>query len=334
MKKIALITACSVALAAALNAQTATVTTDPVGFVSVTVPANSDAVLAVPLNRASEFKGTIASVSGNIITVSGSPAWTANQFVSNGTTQLKTYALQLASGTQEGLTAKITANAANTVTVQFDAGDSFAGVVAGDQVDILPYWTPGSLFSSSIPVGTEFLGFTNSIAGVNKSSNLLFGYTGAGWEDEITSDDVTNMPLTFASGFILRNNSGTALSVTTVGSVPMNSHRIRLATVNANSDQDLYVGYLSPVPEAISGLGIPALAGDAIFGFDNSASGKNKAASVIYAYDGAQWVNDITGDPLTAADKLQPGFGYIYRKFRTGTASSVVWQKVQSYLAP
>ena len=137
--------------AIALNSALAA-TTDPVGFVSVSVPANSDAVLAVPLNRAATFKGMIQTISGNTITVAGTPAWatTPAQFVQALPGQVETYAVQLASGTKEGLIAKIVSNTANSVTIQLDAGDDLTGVVAedadaiannGDQIDIFPYWT-------------------------------------------------------------------------------------------------------------------------------------------------------------------------------------------------
>lgn len=71
-----------------------------------------------------------------------------------------------------------------------------------------------------------------------------------------------------------------------------------------------------------------------IFGYDNSTTGINKSASKIYAFDGNEWVDDVSGLPVTAADTLQPGFGYVYRKLATGSPQSVVWQDVQSYLAP
>jgi uncharacterized protein (TIGR02597 family) len=227
--------------------------------------------------------------------------------------------------------------------VQLDPAENLTGVQTeaangtgnGDKLDILPFWTPASLLTG-VPIGTEFLGFEGvSTAGINLAAPQLFGNTGAStWEDQITSDDASNVAIGFGRAFVLRNNSASSVTVTIAGSVPMNKHRFTLATLAANSHQDIRFGYLSPVPEAISSLGIPAVAGDAILGFNNTASGKNKAATIIYAYDGSQWVDDITGDPLTAAHVLQPGFGYIYRKFRTGSPSSAVWQHMQSYLMP
>ncbi len=336
-------------LAGTSFAQT-TATSDPVGFVNVTVPANSDAVLAVPMNRTAAFKGVIQSINQTTspvtITVAGtSPAWGANQFVFNGpldagTDQLNTYAVQLASGAKEGMIGKVTANGGNTVTIQLDAADDFTGITTevangtgnGDHIDIMPFWTPGSLLGTTLPAATEFLGFEGVGAGVNKAATKVYGATGSSWEDGDTSDDVTHSPLQFGYAFVLRNNGGTLLSLSFVGSVPMSASRIRISTLGSSIDQDQRFGFMSPIPEPIISLGIPAVAGDIIFGFNNAATGKNKAASITYAYDGTQWVNDETGDPLTAADTLQPGFGYLFRKFRTISPTSVVWQRAPSYL--
>jgi len=323
------------------------VSTDPVGFVSISVPANSDAILAVPLNRAAEFKGVIQSISGNVITVTGTPAWTANAFAP-GVTANKTYAVQIAGGAKEGLIGRITGNGVDTITVSLDSGDDLTniGTVAipldpdgagpltaqADQIDIKPYWTPGSLLGTNLPAATEFLGFENSGTGVNKAASEIYGATGSSWENGETGDDATHSPIRFGKSFILRNNSASPISLSMVGSVPMTAAVIRLSTLGNNTDQDQRIGFMSPVPESIINLNIPAQAGDIIFGFDNSASGKNKSASIVYAFDGTNWVNDETGDPLSINDKLQPGFGYMFRKFRTATPQTVVWRKLPSYL--
>ena len=324
-----------VAVAFGSTAHSQTVTTDPVGFVSVTVPANSDAILAVPLNRAAEFKGVISSISGSVITVTGTPGWAVNQFVYNGTTITKTYAVQFASGVKEGMISKVTANTANTITVTLSAGDDFSGVVtgaSGDQVDVMPYWTPSSLFTAAPPSATELFGFDTSGLGVNRGAGELYGYSGTSWEDEVTGDPASDAPLQFGSSYIVRNNSASALSLSMVGAVPMSTMRLRISTLANNRDQDVQLGYMSPVPESVISLGLPAVAGDSIIGFDNAANGKNKGAATIWAYDGTQWVDDITGDPLTSTVKLQPGQGYIYRKLKTATPQAVVWSHTPSYL--
>lgn len=316
-----------------------TAASDPVGFVTVNVPANSDAVISVPLNRAAVFKGVIQSISGSTITVAGtSPAWTGNQFVQALPSQVNTYAVQIASGAKEGMIGKVTANSANSVTIQLAAGDDLTAVKTeavdgtgmGDHIDIFPYWSPTSLLGNALPSGTLLIGFSASGTGINLGATDLYGATGSGWEDGNTGDPADHIPLPFGAAYVCRNGSANALALSVAGSVPMTKFRTRLAA--GSTSQDIYFGYSSPVPEAVISLGIPAIAGDQIIGFDNSATGINKGATIIYGYTGSGWEDGNTGDPLDVNTKLQPGFGYIYRRNSTGSPNSVVWSHLPSYL--
>lgn len=333
-------------------------TTDPVGFVSTTVPANSDAVLAVPLNRASVFKGMIQTISGSTVTVAGTPAWTTapQQFVQALPTQINTYAIQLASGAKEGLIAKIVSNTANSVTLQLNAGDDLTGVIAedadgivgnGDQIDIMPYWTPSTV-AKGVPVATQILGFESPATGINLGNSEQFVCNGSDtWENELNFDDATHSPLKFGTMIILRNNAASPLSLSFVGSVPMSTHRIRLETKAGNTAQDNAFGFMSPVPESLSSVGnpsvpvpqqtanllqLPVSVGDQILGFDNSLPGFNKGTAVQYTWTGTAWEDDLTLSEIDYTTKLQPGFGYIFRKAATTSATSLVWARLPSYL--
>ncbi|GEP44638.1 TIGR02597 family protein [Brevifollis gellanilyticus] len=339
--------------------------TDPVGFVSVTVPAHSDAILAVPLNRAAEFKGVIQSISGNVITVAGTPGWTANAFAP-GVTANKTYAVQIASGAKEGLVGRVTANSNNTLTVTLAASDDLTGIgtvaapvdpdgagpltAQSDQIDVMPYWTPSALFGTNAAAGSQFLGFQDANAGINVGNSEQYTCTTPGsWEDDINfGQDATHAVLDFGSGFIIRNNGNTTMSLSFVGSVPMSKHRTRLATKSNNVAQDIAIGFMSPVPEKLSTVGDPTVAvpqqtanflnfpvavGDKILGFDNSLPGINKGNSVQFTWNGTEWEDDINfGQVANYQTTLQPGFGYIYRRAATGTANSLVWNKIPAYL--
>lgn len=335
----------------------AQVTTDPVGFVSTSVPANSDATIALPLNRSAVYKGVIQSISGSTITVAGtSPAWTTNQFVQSLPSQVTTYAVQLASGAKEGMIGKVTANGANTLTIELDAGDDLTGVQTeaasgaglGDHIDVMPYWTPATLFSSTPPTGLQLQGFVGAGTGVNLGASELYAHAGSNvWEDGITGDVATNTPLRFGMSLVVRNSSASPFSISIAGAVPMSTFRIRLATLAGNRAQDLYFGYMSPVPESLStagnpsvpvgqqtknALGFPAQVGDSILGFDNSATGINKGASEIYTWSGTAWEDDINGGEVSYNVKLNPGVGYVFRKAATASATSVVWSHVPGYL--
>jgi uncharacterized protein (TIGR02597 family) len=332
---------CTIAAIALAQGSLFAVNTDPVGFVSVTVPANSDAILAVPLNRTSEFKGLTSALSGTsgsvTITVAGTPNWTAGQFAPLATAN-KTYALQLASGAKEGLVLPITNNGTNTVTVTVSASDDLTGVLAnGEQIDVIPYWTPGT-FISAVPNGSEMYSYINpntgnSPSGINLTPALLMVFdSGSGeWLNQNDESSLQNLALPFGSAFTFRNKSGSSVTISIVGSVPMTAHRSILRTQLSGAAQDVRIGYSSPVQELLSNVGFPAALGDQIFVYDNSSSGINKSPASILIYDGAQWLdgNDESPVPTFA---LQPGWGYVFRLAARPSATTLVWKDLQSYL--
>lgn len=330
---------CTVAALAFSIAASQAVETDPVGFVSVTVPANSDAILAVPLNRTSEFKGTISSISGNTITVNGTPTWVASQFVFNGPNdagidQLKTYAVQIASGVKEGLTAKVTANTTNSITLDVPVGESLTGILSGasgDSIDIMPYWTPSSLIpAESVSTNSQILFLKSAQAGVNLSSSAALIFDAGVWNDD-NFENADHLPLDFGNAFIYRNGTA-ATTISMVGAVPMNKHRILLRTRASNTDQDIAIGFTSPVPTAVGSLGLGFNEDDQILIYNNSAVGINKSSIAALIYTAADgWVDD-NFTPVNTTYMLQPGQGYIFRKKGTLTPQTLVWTALQSYL--
>ena len=324
--------ALAMALPGALYAQTP-VYTAPVGFVSVTVPAASDAILAVPLNRASEFQGVIASIAANEITITGTPGWTANQFAPLVTSG-KTYAIQIASGASEGLTAKITANTATSVTVQLDTGDSLTGVTNGDSLDIVPYWTPSSLFSTALPSGSRMLLYSGTVPGTNIAPSTTLQYNGTNWLNIQTLVNSNNSALKFGDAFVLRNSAATPTTVSMVGTVPMSSHRLLIRTLAANTAQDIRIGYMSPVPETLGQVGLGFASGDRLLAFNNAATGINKSPSTTLQFNGTNWLNIQTLQIVTNTYTLQPGNGYVYRRAATANPVTTAWNDLQSYLNP
>ena len=82
----------AICLASASLASAQSVVTDPVGYVNLTCSGSSDTILSVPVTRPSEFTGSVASVAGSTVTITGSTGWTANQWVYlSGTAQHSTY---------------------------------------------------------------------------------------------------------------------------------------------------------------------------------------------------------------------------------------------------
>lgn len=319
-----------------LKAQS-TVSTNPVGFVTVAVPAQSDAVLAVPLHRSSVFKGTIQSMAGSTLTVVGNPDWTANQFVQALPGQTDTFGVLIATGVKEGLIARVTSNTSNQLTIEMPAGDDLTGIKTGavdgagqgDEVDVMPYWTPSTLFPASPSTGSRLLFFPNDLPGINLSSNLTVLRASSGWFVGATPADHRVLP--YGVSFVFRNQTSLAQTISMVGAVPMASQRAVLAKLSqVGQGQDLRVGISSPVPEFIGNLELGFTPGDRLLVFNNSLVGFNKSPSMTLLWSGSAWFQGATN--VSATFLLEPGNGYVLRRSSNAPAGAVVWQLVQSYL--
>ncbi len=108
---------------------TSTATTDPVGYTSISLQANSDTLVSIPFTRPATFAGAIASVSGSTITLSGSPGWTSNQYVYAAGTQSNTY-YAIIGPLLTSLTNTVSVtNASTSVT-----GSGFTPIAQGDEL--------------------------------------------------------------------------------------------------------------------------------------------------------------------------------------------------------
>jgi uncharacterized protein (TIGR02597 family) len=336
MKKT-ILAAAAVSLLGSLYSQAQSVVTDPVGFVSVSIPAASDASLGTPLGRANEFQGVIQSISATtgtaVVTVAGTPGWTASQFVYASGTQAKTYYARIDSGVREGLIATITANDANSITLTVPTGDDLVGVLTnaangtGDSVSIAPYWTLGTLITG-VPAGTQILIYPTNVGGINLSASTIYFSNGTSWFQGATNSDDTILPP--LQGFTLRNNSAGTVTVSITGSVPMATNRLVVRTLVASKQQDQRIFFNSPVPEYVGNSGLGTTAGDQLLVFDNSATGKNKSANVILVWTGTKWLN--SGVDVSSTFQLQPGTSYVLRKAPSASPGTTVTSHLQSYL--
>ncbi len=144
-------------------AQTETeVTTDPVGFVSKNLLANSDTYIAPPLIRGVDFQSAIELVAGSVVTVAGSPDFQDDQWVYSSGVQPNTYYGLFISGDRTGSSFVISANGGNTLTLDLN-GDDISTVVQGDAIRIIPFWTLGTLF----PAAEEGVSFIGNPSGFN-----------------------------------------------------------------------------------------------------------------------------------------------------------------------
>ena len=257
------------------------VTTDPVGFTTTSSLSNSDTLVSIPFTRPPEFTGAIQSVAGSIITIAGTPGWTANQFVYAAGTQIKTYYVLIgaggASNPKEGHTYFVSANGSNTLTVDTST-DTLTGITANTQLILIPYWTPSAIFpatdanvsftptTSSSSYKTQLLVPNNAALGINLPyaasyffSNNVDGTSGnVGWR--IVGNNTTdhgNDPLLPNSYFVIRNlNGAPTLPLKGIGGVLTKKLATALRT-SATQAQDNAVSMVRPVDVTLnqSGLG-------------------------------------------------------------------------------
>ncbi|MEQ1824088.1 MAG: TIGR02597 family protein [Fimbriimonadaceae bacterium] len=273
--------------------------TEPLGSVTGVIPAGgltgTDVMLSAPMFRASAYQGAVAAIEANNIMLSGLPNFTATQLVYASGTQPKTYGLLVTTGVAEGVVLPIYENTINTVRVSVPVGETLDDIVAGgaapDKVVIVPLWTPATLFPSGVATGSKMYFLRDPGAGVNLSATVELTFNGAHWVDGVSaiSDDFA---IGYAEGFVFRNPvNALAVSYRFIGSIPSGSaapmvkHRQQICTLADNTDQDVWLGYRSPLPEsiALSSLGFDT--GDQLMFLDNAASGINKMPPYTYEYD-------------------------------------------------
>lgn len=351
----------------------AQVTTAPVGFNSVTALSNSDTRISTPLQRPAVFQGLVQGVAGNVITVQGLPGWTLNQFLYASGSQPNTYYVTPTTGNKKGMFYTITANsadsgAANTTTVTVDAAgdtlDTASGILSGDALSIIPFWTLDTIFPGQAGItGTSNIFGTGALTqilvtdpatvGTDLASSRTYyyfngtGFGGVGWRmvsggfTNIKNNDVIlpDMPI------IVRQNNVATSQVTVVGSVPTNERKYVIGTLQSNTAQDNNIAIDIPVSMTLaqsnlfqSGafLGttnIFGTGGDKLLVFNDAAAGYDKSASATYYYyndtgfGGPGW-RSVGGGFTTIRNNdvvFQPGSGYVVRKVATPTPTTAVW---------
>jgi hypothetical protein len=80
-----------------------------------------------------------------------------------------------------------------------------------------------------------------------------------------------------------------------------------------------------------SGLAAVAEVGDTVLGFDNAATGTNKAATIAIEFDGSAWIDTDSFEDVSATFKLESGVGYIIRMVGT-TPRTAVWKNQPDYV--
>ncbi len=357
----ALASLCSLASMALAQAQSVSVSTDPVGFIPIAAKGNSDTYVTIPLHRPALFRGAVASAAANGVVTVNQASFTDDQLNNR-------HYLLVTSGTQEGKWFRIVDTVApNQVVVANDGEDLEATAGAGTKIQIVPFWTLNTAFpegagvhaSDSFAPKSWVLLPDQTTTGTNLATESSFFYysgslfEGEGWRKvgaatTVKFDDQVLLP---DSHVIVRHEIATDTVVVCPGAVKMAPAAAIVRTFANNRAQDNPVTFNVAVPTSLAAsllsesgafassttIGTPA---DQLLVFDNTQAGKNKApVATYYHYKGSSNGGDgwrlLGGNADTKYDTelvFRPSYGYIIRKAATATAGKSVWKMKPTYL--
>ncbi len=327
-KTIQSILAAALLAPGALFAQT-TATTTPVGYVSLgnngSVPANTDVTVSIPLLKTAVFTGTVSSVSGSDVNLSGAPNLTSLTTIP--------HVMVVEDNTKSGIIGLVTANDTDTVTVSLQAGQTLTGLAAGHKISIRPAWTVLNFLGNQLPIGTQLQAWSGSGQGIVLAPDLIFEWDGTNWVDTNSFEPADDTVLFPGEGYFLRS-LGAITNLVIAGEVPTAKHNISLAgNATPGIGQDNVISYFSPVSEIIGNASIGFTAGDQLLYYNNAASGTVKAPNVL-EYDGLDWVDTDSFEPVTTTFSLQGGQAYVYRRAAAAPGTPQAWVDSQTYVTP
>ena len=228
----ALLGAASLLPFGSVQAQTATATTTPVGYITLSVAgtngtaASALSFLGLGMVQPSAFQGNLESASGSTI-VDNDATWTDNQY--NGANG--GYYVELTSGTGVGLTSQITATSGSGKSLTL-ADNLSAYVTNGVTYTIRKNWTLAALFGAKDESGLGG-GSATTADQVLVYNSLAQAYTtyyyksiafppgsGTGWRTTASSSvDVSTVPFNPYDGILIRRYQSASLSIPLVGAV-------------------------------------------------------------------------------------------------------------------
>ncbi|MGH8048381.1 MAG: TIGR02597 family protein, partial [Chthoniobacterales bacterium] len=267
-------------------------------------------MVSVPFKRASAFIGKVASCAGNVITVQGAPAWSTSpqQFVYAAGTQPNTYYAFIRSGAREGTCFTVTGNGSASLTVDL-AGTDLTGVDSTTSIEVVPYWTLGTVFPAGAGVHasageasrlTEVLVPDVTANGINSPPARTYYFSSGKWKQVGQGDAVKDDDCLLPDSFItIRHRVATATVLSPAGDVILSKLSIPLATATSGK-QDNFVSLARPVAVSLDDSGLVSSGAfasspnnlartDELLVFDNNTANTGKSASVVYFYAAGMW---------------------------------------------
>ena len=257
----------------AIASHAQSVSSTPVGYVTLTINGNGYTALSNPLENAVVYSGTASSVNGSIITTSFT--MTSGEVATTDVDGNSSYYVQLSDGT----ILDITGNSESTITV---AVDSSSLISSSDAITVKKYTTLSDLFGATNSVGLTSGSDANSsdlVFIMSSDGNGVYGsyyyqddpfdgfFGGDGWRslgDNAT--DASNLIIAPDDGIIVKRDAVSNLSVVVTGTVNTIQHN---RTLPAGFS---LVAYPFPVDTTLDDSGIYSATNGYVSGGDANSS--------------------------------------------------------------
>lgn len=282
MKRSLFFVAISAGLAICTSAFAQTVATDPVGFTSTTVSANTVKALSLPFNKSPDYAAAVSTVTSTTIQTTGA-GWGTNAFAPFSSNP---HLIRMVSGAAIGRQFRIASHTADTLTLL--AGSDLTGVAAGDRYQIFASDTLGSLFGIASPSGLN----TNTDSSVADNVLLRVGSAWITYYNDGTQwlrqgpDTLSNtVAVTPEQGFLFVRRAG-SYTFTALGAVPTTNLKTDFAVNTVTS-----FGNRFPVDTSLTGLGLDTTPGwnkNADPGVADNVLIRVGSAWITYYYDPSQ----------------------------------------------
>ncbi len=322
-----------------------------IGAVSMTVPAESDLFVTPSFSNSAVFRSDVTAAAVGGVTFS-SATFDADAYSG--------HFLLIEEGTLAGRMFEIETNTATGLTLTEDQAD-MAGAL-NQLASIVPPLTLGEMFPNGLggkvevnPGNPDLILFSNDnsagVEGFAPESVYYYGDIALDSNDDIVrvpgwrkfgaplSESYDDATLPLGEGFVVRNNSGTAVSFFLFGEVMLSQVKIPISSTDSGST-DNFVGAPRPLSIALGDLGLEEVVDvtddanvvkDTVRIFPSDSTGKNPAPDAVYCRWSDGWREVVNGVVDTGVDTLKndvliPGAAaLVVRKVQTGSPEVVYW---------
>jgi hypothetical protein len=275
------------------------------GIIQTALTANKSNLVAIPFPKSIPFEGTVASVAGTVITLSGVSLPT----LTNHSIYIATDVDPSDATGAYGRVLRILSNTATTVTVEASITPE-----SGDEFQILEQYTLETLLGTGAQTSVQVLTAGNSALSdlvYVESGGVFTGYwhhVNIGWKTLVGNTLAPNVSIPFGKGLLINRKGGVARTVRIQGEAL--TGRFRPQTTASPAQNLVNNPFLVETALIEAGLGV------------NSTSATSGLADLVYLEDAGtisgywrknngNWypISDATGTgpAITNAVKIKPG---------------------------